>query len=125
MKQICGSLKLELAQYREVAAFAAFGSDLDATTVNVLNRGVRLMEVLKQPQYKPLTVSQQVLILFAATKGYLDKIEVSDINKYQTELLSLAERQHKGLLDEIAAVGSLSDRTLGSLRSLCDGFRLA
>jgi len=90
MKQICGSLKLELAQYREVAAFAAFGSDLDAATVKLLNRGVRLIEVLKQAQYQPLSVSEQVLVLFAATKGYLDKIEVSKIGQYEAQLIQTA-----------------------------------
>jgi proton translocating ATP synthase F1 alpha subunit len=79
MKQVSGSLKLELAQYREVAAFAQFGSDLDASTQYLLNRGARLTEVLKQGQYTPIPVERQVLVIFAATKGYLDKIAISDI----------------------------------------------
>jgi proton translocating ATP synthase F1 alpha subunit len=122
MKQICGSLKLELAQYREVAAFAAFGSDLDATTVNLLNRGVRLIEVLKQSQYQPLSVSEQVIVLFAATKGYLDKVEVANITEYEVELLSYAYKNNEALLNEIAAKGSLDDNMLESLASLCKDF---
>jgi len=122
MKQICGSLKLELAQYREVAAFAAFGSDLDATTVNLLNRGVRLIETLKQSQYKPLSVAQQVLILFAATKGYLDKIEVSDIAAYETQLLAEAGAQHANFLADIEKKGELSDAMLDELATICSGF---
>jgi len=122
MKQICGSLKLELAQYREVAAFAAFGSDLDATTVNLLNRGVRLIETLKQSQYKPLSVAQQVLVLFAATKGYLDKIEVSDIAAYETQLLAEASAQHAGFLAEIEKKGELSDAMLDELATISGGF---
>ena len=77
MKSVAGSIKLELAQYREMAAFAQFGSDLDASTQQLLARGERLTELLKQPQYSPLTTAEQVLVIYAGTKGYLDKIEVS------------------------------------------------
>jgi len=87
MKQVCGSLKLELAQYREVAAFAQFGSDLDASTQYLLNRGARLTEVLKQGQYAPVAVERQVVVIFAATKGYLDKIKVSDVLAFESALL--------------------------------------
>jgi len=87
MKQVGGSLKLELAQYREVAAFAQFGSDLDAATQYLLNRGSRLTEVLKQDQFSPLSIEQQVIVVFAATKGYLDKIKVSDISLFEEKLL--------------------------------------
>ena len=83
MKQVSGSLKLELAQYREVAAFAQFGSDLDAATQYLLNRGSRLTEVLKQGQFVPMSVEQQVVVIFAATKGYLDSLEVSQIVSYE------------------------------------------
>jgi len=122
MKQICGSLKLELAQYREVAAFAAFGSDLDAATVNLLNRGVRLIEVLKQSQYKPLSVAEQVLVLFAATKGFLDKVEVSKIAKYEAELIQSTSSSNKAFLDSIEAKGSLDDAMMGQLDSICSEF---
>jgi len=87
MKQVCGSLKLELAQYREVAAFAQFGSDLDASTQYLLNRGARLTEVLKQGQYAPVAVERQVVVIFAATKGYLDKIEIAQILPFESALM--------------------------------------
>jgi len=87
MKQVGGSLKLELAQYREVAAFAKFGSDLDAATQYLLNRGSRLTEVLKQGQFSPLSIEQQVVVIFAATKGYLDKIKISEIADFESKLL--------------------------------------
>jgi len=87
MKQVCGSLKLELAQYREVAAFAQFGSDLDASTQYLLNRGARLTEILKQGQYTPIPVERQVVVIFAATKGYLDKIAIQDILGFESSLL--------------------------------------
>jgi len=122
MKQICGSLKLELAQYREVAAFAAFGSDLDAATVNLLNRGVRLIEVLKQSQYKPLSVSEQVLVLFAATKGFLDKVEVGHIAQYEDELIKAASSQNKAFLISIEEKGALDDAMMKELSSICSNF---
>jgi len=87
MKQVCGSLKLELAQYREVAAFAQFGSDLDASTQYLLNRGARLTEILKQGQYTPVPVETQVVVIFAATRGYLDKISIQDILPFEAALL--------------------------------------
>jgi proton translocating ATP synthase F1 alpha subunit len=87
MKQVAGTLKLELAQYREVAAFAQFGSDLDPATQYLLNRGARLTEMLKQPQFQPMSIERQVVIVYAATKGYLDKLEVSQITSFQEEVL--------------------------------------
>jgi len=122
MKQICGSLKLELAQYREVAAFAAFGSDLDATTVNLLNRGVRLIEVLKQAQYKPLSVAEQVLVLFAATKGFLDTVPVAKIASYESALIESTHAIHENTLEEIEIKGALSDEMLKELDYICNSF---
>jgi F-type H+-transporting ATPase subunit alpha len=87
MKQVCGSLKLELAQYREVAAFAQFGSDLDAATQYLLNHGAKLMEVLKQPQYSPISIEKQIVVIYATIKGYLDQIPISSIDQYEHELL--------------------------------------
>lgn len=87
MKQVCGSLKLELAQYREVAAFAQFGSDLDAATQYLLNRGARLTEVLKQPQYSPIPIEKQIVVIYAAVKGFLDQIPLSSIQQYEQDLL--------------------------------------
>jgi proton translocating ATP synthase F1 alpha subunit len=122
MKQICGSLKLELAQYREVAAFSAFGSDLDATTVNLLNRGVRLVETLKQSQYKPLSVAEQVLVLYAATKGFLDKIEVGEIASYEARLLESAHSGNQAFLDSIESKGALDDSMMNTLKEICTNF---
>ena len=93
MKQVCGSLKLELAQYREVAAFAQFGSDLDAATQYLLNRGGRLTEVLKQQQYKPMRIEQQVVVIYAAVKGFLDKIQISEISAYEQLLLKTVDHE--------------------------------
>ena len=93
MKQVCGSLKLELAQYREVAAFAQFGSDLDAATQYLLNRGGRLTEVLKQQQYKPMRIEQQVVVIYAAVKGFLDKIQISEISAYEQLILKTIDQE--------------------------------
>jgi F-type H+-transporting ATPase subunit alpha len=87
MKQVCSSLKLELAQYRKVAAFAQFSSDLDAATQYLQNRGARLTEVLKQPQYSPIPIEKQIVVIYATVKGYLDQIPISSINQYEHELL--------------------------------------
>jgi proton translocating ATP synthase F1 alpha subunit len=117
MKQVCGSLKLELAQYREVAAFAQFGSDLDAATQYLLNRGVRLTEVLKQAQYSPMPVEQQVVVIYAATKGYLDKLAVTDIAQYEVDLLKSADAN---LLATIKSEKAVSDATGAALAKLCE-----
>ncbi len=101
MKSVAGSIKLELAQYREMAAFAQFGSDLDAATQALLNRGARLTELLKQPQYSPLTNAEQVIVIFAGTQGYLDGIEVGDVGRFETGLLAHVRKNHADLLDDI------------------------
>ena len=93
MKQVAGPLKGELAQYREMAAFAKFGSDLDAATQRLLNRGARLTELLKQPQFSPTPVEEQVVLIYAGTRGYLDKVDVDDVGRYESELTRLAARQ--------------------------------
>ena len=89
MRQVAGTLRLDLAQYRELAAFAQFGSDLDKSTQQQLNRGARLVEILKQGQYSPLPVEQQVVIIYAGTNGFLDAVPVGDVGKYETALASL------------------------------------
>ncbi|MHA6324859.1 F0F1 ATP synthase subunit alpha [Roseivivax sp. CAU 1753] len=99
MKSVAGPVKLELAQYREMAAFAQFGSDLDAATQRQLNRGARLTELMKQPQYSPLTNAEIVCVIFAGTNGYLDKIKVSDVGRYEEGLLKHLRNKHKDLLD--------------------------
>jgi F-type H+-transporting ATPase subunit alpha len=101
MKQVAGTLKLDLAQYRELAAFAQFGSDLDKATQAQLDRGVRLVELLKQPQFKPMSLSQEVVILFAGTRGFIDKYEVEKVRVYEQQLLGFIESKYSGIMKEI------------------------
>jgi proton translocating ATP synthase F1 alpha subunit len=119
MKQVCGSLKLELAQYREVAAFAQFGSDLDAATQYLLNRGARLTEVLKQGQYVPMPIEQQVVVIYAATKGYLDKVNIPDIGAFEEGLL---KEVSPSLLETIKKEQNITDATEAKLKELCEGY---
>jgi proton translocating ATP synthase F1 alpha subunit len=119
MKQVAGTLKLELAQYREVAAFAQFGSDLDASTQYLLNRGERLTEMLKQGQYQPMPIERQVIIVYAATKGYLDKLNVSDIAAYET---ALQQEIDPALLSTIRDQKQISDELQGKLKQFFEGF---
>lgn len=108
MKKIAGTLRLELAQYRELEAFAKFGSDLDKATMQQLRRGERLVEILKQKQYSPMTVENQVLIIFAATKGYLDEIPVSDITRYQNDFIQEVENMHPDIIKSISETKDLT-----------------
>ena len=103
MKQLAGRIKLELAQYREVAAFAQFGSDLDASTLDLLNRGARLQELLKQPQYQPLPIEEQVVIIFAGVRGFLDKVDLAHIKKYEQGWVDYVKATHPEILKSIAA----------------------
>ena len=119
MKQVSGSLKLELAQYREVAAFAQFGSDLDAATQYLLNRGARLTEALKQGQYEPIPVQNQVVFIYAATKGYLDKVPVKDIGAFEAGLMKQVD---SSILETIRTEGVISDATDAKLKELCTKF---
>ena len=119
MKQVSGSLKLELAQYREVAAFAQFGSDLDASTQYLLNRGSRLTEVLKQGQFSPIPVEKQVVVIFAATKGYLDKIQISDILSFEANLLKEID---PSIFNTIRDEKIISPATQGKLVEFMDKF---
>ena len=119
MKQVSGSLKLELAQYREVAAFAQFGSDLDAATQYLLNRGARLTEALKQGQYEPLPVQNQVVFIYAATKGFLDKVPVKDIGAFEAGLMKQVD---SSLLETIRSEGIISESTDAKLKELCTKF---
>lgn len=109
MKQVAGSLKLFLAQYREVAAFAQFGSDLDQSTQFILNRGARLTELLKQTQYTPIPVENQVIIIFAGINGFLDKIDVKKVTKFERMLIPFIEENHPHLLEEIRKEEKISD----------------
>jgi len=101
MKQVAGTLKLDLAQYRELAAFAQFGSDLDKATQAQLDRGVRLVELLKQPQFKPMSLGQEIVVLFAGTRGFIDKYDVEKVRIYEEQLLSFVESKHPDIMKEI------------------------
>jgi len=109
MRQVAGSLRLDLAQYRELAAFAQFGSDLDKATQAQLNRGRRLVEILKQPQYQPVAVEKQVAIIYAATKGFIDSVAIEDVRRYEEDLYSFLETRHPGVLSGIAEKKILDD----------------
>jgi F-type H+/Na+-transporting ATPase subunit alpha len=122
MKQVAGSIKGELAQYREMAAFAQFGSDLDAATQRLLARGERLTELLKQPQFSPLQVEEQVCVIFAGTKGYLDKISTGAVGKFEAEFLRHLRGEGKELLDTIRDEKALSDASEKKLVDALDSF---
>ena len=122
MKQVAGSIKLELAQYREMAAFAQFASDLDPSTQRLLARGARLTELLKQPQYSPLTVAEQVVVIFAGVKGYTDKVAVNDITAYERRLLDAARDKGADILATITKEKALSDDTTEKLSAFLDDF---
>lgn len=109
MKKVAGSVKLELAQYREMEAFSQFASDLDAATQKLLARGARLTELLKQPQYSPLSVAEQTIIIYAGTKGYLDNVNIAQVCDFEASLLNHLRTEHKAILDEINKSGEFSD----------------
>jgi len=122
MRQVAGRIKLELAQYREMAAFAQFGSDLDAATQRLLNRGARLTELLKQDQFSPMAVEEQVVSIFAGVRGYLDGIEVTDIGRFESEFLGEMRASHAGLLDEIRSSQEMSGDSEKALAAILDDF---
>ncbi|MBT4890789.1 MAG: F0F1 ATP synthase subunit alpha [Rhodospirillales bacterium] len=122
MKQVAGSIKLELAQYREMAAFAQFASDLDASTQQLLARGERLTELLKQPQYQPMTIEEQVVVVFAGVKGYTDGIAVKDVTRFEQQYLSAIRAKGADILATIASEKAISDDTEAKLRSFLDDF---
>ncbi len=122
MKQVAGKLRLDLAQYREMAAFAQFGSDLDAATQAQLHRGERLVELLKQGQYKPLNVVQQIVSIFSGVRGLVDDIPVADIQKFESGLLNFMEDKHKGVMDKIAEAKKLDDETEGQVKAAIEEF---
>jgi F-type H+/Na+-transporting ATPase subunit alpha len=122
MRQVAGTLRLDLAQYRELASFAQFGSDLDKATQQQLARGQRLVEILKQPQYEPLPVEKQVLLIFAATNGYFDGVEVSQIGRLEQELYRFVDGRHPGVLPDILEKKILDDGTKAKLHELLKEF---
>jgi len=122
MKQVSGTIKLELAQYREMAAFAQFGSDLDAATQKLLNRGARLTELLKQAQYSPMSVAEQVVAIFSGVRGYLDGVAVDAIGRFEESLIAEMHAQHKNVLDTINNEGKVSDEIEARLKSILENF---
>ncbi|CAH1163577.1 unnamed protein product [Phaedon cochleariae] len=122
MKQVAGSMKLELAQYREVAAFAQFGSDLDAATQQLLNRGVRLTELLKQGQYVPMAIEQQVAIIYCGVRGHLDKIDPSKITVFEKQFSEHIRASHQTILQSIAKEGKITDETDAQLKKVVQDF---
>ena len=122
MKQVAGKIKGELAQYRELAAFAQFGSDLDASTQQILNRGDRLTELMKQDQYSPLLVQEQVCVIYAGTNGYLDKIEKSKVGEFEAEFLRKLHADHSDILSSIDSSGKLDEDNEKKLKDALDVF---
>lgn len=122
MKQVAGSMKLELAQYREVAAFAQFGSDLDAATQQLLSRGVRLTELLKQGQYVPMAIEDQVAVVYTGVRGFLDKLDPSKIGKFEKEFLAHMKASHQDILDSIAKEGKISEAVDAKLKKIVTDF---
>src|SRR5262249_1386517 len=115
-------IKLELAQYREMAAFAQFGSDLDAATQRLLNRGSRLTELLKQPQYQPMPVEEEVVAIYSGVKGYLDKLPVSAVHPFESEFLRLMRGKHKDVLEAIRTSKQLTPDTETKLKGVLDEY---
>ncbi|EJW13023.1 ATP synthase alpha chain [Rhodovulum sp. PH10] len=122
MKKVAGKIKGELAQYREMAAFAQFGSDLDATTQRLLNRGARLTELLKQPQFSPLKMEEQVVVIYAGVNGYLDPLPVSSVRAFEQGLLSLFRTKHEAVLNTIRDKRDLDDATAAKVKAIVDEY---
>ena len=122
MKQVSGTMKLDLAQYREVAAFAQFGSDLDAATQQLLNRGEKLTELLKQRQYVPMAAEEQVCVLYAGVRGYLDKLQTSEISKFEKIYLEHIKTKHAHIPETIKKENILSPATDAALKAVLEDF---
>jgi F-type H+-transporting ATPase subunit alpha len=123
MKQVAGPLRLSLAQYRELEAFAQFGSDLDAATQRQLARGARLVEVLKQPQYDPVPVERQVAIIYAVTNGHLDEVQVPHIRQWERDFLDYLEASQPAILTDIRTKRALDDDLTGRLKAAIAAFK--
>jgi F-type H+-transporting ATPase subunit alpha len=123
MKQVAGTLRLDLAQYRELAAFAQFGSDLDKATLAQLNRGQRMVELLKQDQYVPMPVEQQIFVIFAGTNGYVDDVPVNAVKKFEAELLRFVTSKYADLLKDIAAKKQLDEDLKSRCRTAIEEFK--
>ncbi len=123
MKKVAGSIKLELAQYREMAAFAQFGSDLDASTQQLLNRGAKLTELLKQDQYSPMTVAEQVISVFTGVKGYLDDVELGKIKKFEKDIIEKIKSEKPELIESIQSTGKLEENTEKTLSQIIAAYK--
>jgi F-type H+-transporting ATPase subunit alpha len=123
MKKVAGRLRLDLAQYRELESFAAFGSDLDRASRAQLERGARLVELLKQPQYAPFPVERQIVSVWAGTTGNLDDVPVEDVRRFEAEFLDFLAERHQGVYDAILQSGELSDDTTHSLEQAIGEFK--
>jgi F-type H+-transporting ATPase subunit alpha len=123
MRKVGGSLRLDMAQFRELEAFAQFGSDLDKSTQQQLNRGYRLVEVLKQAQYRPMSAQNEIMILFAGARGYLDEWPADAVSEYEKQMLEFMESKHAGLLGEIKEKGDISDELEENLKKALDEFK--
>jgi F-type H+-transporting ATPase subunit alpha len=122
MKQVAGRIKLELAQYREMAAFAQFASDLDAATQRLLARGARLTELLKQPQYTPMPVEEQVVAIFAGVRGFLDGVRVEDVNRFEAAFMNDMRAKHANILEAVRRERELSKATEEELNGILTAF---
>jgi len=123
MKRVAGRLRLDLAQFRELEAFAAFGSDLDAASKAQLDRGARLVELLKQPQYSPFSMTDAVVSVWAGTTGKMDDVPVEDIRRFESEFLAYAHREAKDSLNDLASTNVLSDETVAVLEKTIENFK--
>jgi F-type H+-transporting ATPase subunit alpha len=123
MRQVSGRLRVDLAQYRELEAFAAFGSDLDAASKASLERGARMVELLKQGQYAPYSTEDEIVSIWAGTNGKMDDVPVEDVRRFERELLDYLHREHKGLLTSIVEGGKMSDDTIAALGEAVDSFK--
>ena len=122
MKSIAGTLRLDLAQFRELEAFAKFGSDLDKSTLQQLNRGKIMVEILKQNQYVPMSIANQVAIIYASVNGYLDDVEIDQINQYESDLVEYLTANNQSTLDSIVASGKLDDKNKDELNKALETF---
>ena len=123
MKKVAGSIKLELAQYREMAAFAQFGSDLDASTQQLLNRGAKLTELLKQDQYSPMTVAEQVISVFAGVKGYLDDVDLEKIKGFEKDIIEKIKNDKPEIIEAIQSSGKLDEDTENQLKQVIEEYK--
>jgi len=120
---VAGSIKLELAQYREMAAFAQFGSDLDASTQQLLNRGAKLTELLKQDQYSPMTVAEQVISVFTGVKGHLDDVDLNKIKKFEKDIIEIIKLEKPEIIDSILSSGKLEENVETSLSQIIEKYK--